>query len=54
VQQHHGAAESVGLAVQLMAERSRSVAASAQEIAAIAVAQAELTAGIDLRMEVRK
>jgi methyl-accepting chemotaxis protein len=54
VQQHHGAAESVGLAVQLMAERSRSVAASAQEIAAIAVAQAELAAGIDLRMEVRK
>lgn len=54
VQQHHGAAESVGLAVQLMAERSRSVAASAQEIAAMAVAQAELAAGVDLRMEVRK
>jgi methyl-accepting chemotaxis protein len=54
VQQHHGAAESVGLAVRLMAERSRSVAASAQEIAAMAVAQAELAAGIDLRMEVRK
>jgi methyl-accepting chemotaxis protein len=53
VQQHHGAAESVSLAVQLMAERSRSVAASAQEIAAMAVAQAELAAGIDLR-EVRK
>ncbi|HEX7265619.1 MAG TPA: HAMP domain-containing methyl-accepting chemotaxis protein [Candidatus Dormibacteraeota bacterium] len=54
VQQHHGAAESVGLAVQLMGERSRSVAASAQEIAAMVVAQTEFAAGIDSRMEVRK
>jgi methyl-accepting chemotaxis protein len=54
VQQHHSAAESVNVAVQLIAERSRSVAASAQEIAAMAVAQAELAAGNDLRMEVRK
>jgi methyl-accepting chemotaxis protein len=54
VQQHHGAAESVSLAVQLMAERSRSVTASAQEIAAMAVAQAELAAGTDLRTEVNK
>jgi methyl-accepting chemotaxis protein len=54
VQQHHNAAETVNAAVQLIAERSRSVAASAQEIAAMAVAQAELEASNDLRMGARK
>ena len=49
VQKQQAAAASVKLAIELIADRSRAVAAAAQEAASTAVAQAELAAKIDAR-----
>src|SRR5438093_6108054 len=49
VQKQQAAAASVKLAIELIADRSRAVAAAAQEAASTAVAQAELAAKLDAR-----
>lgn len=49
VMQQHAATDSIKLAIQLIADRSRTVAAEAQEIASTAAGQAELATDLSAR-----